>query len=299
MKKIKFIITLFSFIYVLPIYIKAQSVSLSIRNIETIEDFKIAIDSSSFQVVMPEFNSWFPRIVSATNWQNRISPNYMLHYYIDVHDEDDIMFDSLAEQSEKMYSQLNEFFEMKADSKQEILAQQTRLLCFIIKTRTNTTFGFMVDPHTLFFYLDTKQTPDYLEKFRHEYAHWVWTRLYGEAPSLFGEGLATYAEKMSNPELNISIFPDKKVDLENIPPLQEIAINDNFWQHKGMYTAGSLLIHFLVEKWGWDRLKSLFLISNFDDSEINEHFQEVYGQSLEKTDTEWRQFLRIKLIEKD
>ena len=80
---------------------------------------------------------------------------------------------------------------------------------------------------------------------------------------------------------------------------QEIAINDNFWQHKGMYTAGSFLIHYLVEKWGWDKLKRLFLISDFEDTEINEHFHQVYGLSLETVDTEWRQFLRTKLREKD
>ena len=209
----KMIYPILAFICALPMYVKAQSDSTSVEEIETIDDFKAAIDSTSFQVVMPEFNSWFPRIVSSTNWQNRISPNYMFNYYIDAHDEDDKLFDSLAEQSQVIYSELNKFFEMEANTKREILAQQTRLLCFIIKTRTNTTFGFMVDPHTFFFYLDTKQTPDYMEKFRHEYAHWIWGRLYGEAPSLFWEGLATYAEKMSNIESNISNFLDSNIDL--------------------------------------------------------------------------------------
>jgi hypothetical protein len=71
------------------------------------------------------------------------------------------------------------------------------------------------------------------------------------------------------------------------------------FQHKGMYTAGSLLIHFLVEKWGWNKLKNLFLISDFEDPKINDHFQEIYGQSLEKIEIEWRQFLKTNLGEKE
>ena len=299
MKKIKMSFTIVAFFSLFPIYVRAQTNSSYVRNIETIGDLKLAIDSSSYQIVMQNMDSWFPKIVSTTNWQNRISPSYMLHYYIDVNDDDDILFDSLAEQSETIFSQLNEFFEMEAITKQEILAQQTRLLCFIIKTQTNATFGFMVNPHTLFFYLDTKQTPDFMEKLRHEYAHWVWGRTYGEAPSLFWEGLATYAEKMSNPGSNTSSLLDTKIDLENIPSLHKIAFNDQFWRHKGMYTVGSLLIHFLVEKWGWEKLKKLFLISHFDDPKISEHFQQIYQQSLETIDFEWRQFIKTELMEKD
>jgi hypothetical protein len=107
--------------------------------------------------------------------------------------------------------------------------------------------------------------------------------------------LATYAEKLSDPESDINIFHNKNIDLDNIPPLKEIAITDNFWRHKGMYTAGSMLIYYLIEKWGWDKLKNLFLISEFEDPDIEKHFFEVYDTSLDAVDIEWREFLRTKL----
>ena len=296
MKSFKLIVTVLGLMCILPYGMNAQSELQLIEKIETLDDLKLSIDSSSFQVVMQGMESWFPKIVSATNWQNRISKNYMFHYYNHEGDDDDILLNSLLEQSEPIYNQLIDFFKIEANTKQEMLAQQTRLLCFIIKVRTNTTFGFMVNPHTLFFYLDTAQTPEYMDKFRHEYAHWVWGRTYGEAPSLFWEGLATYAEKLSNPNSKISNFLVNDLELKNIPPLQKLAINDIFWQQKGMYTVGSLFVHYLVEQWGWEKLKKLFLISDFNDPEINEHFHQIYGKSIEIVDTEWRNYLKTNLV---
>jgi len=72
------------------------------------------------------------------------------------------------------------------------------------------------------------------------------------------------------------------------------------WIYLKPLTLGYLfLIHYLVEKWGWNKVKSLFLISDFEDPDINKHFHQIYGRSLETVDTEWRHFLRTKLIEED
>lgn len=273
---------------------KAQPSDQLNVQIESIEDLKTAVDSSSFMDVISAMESWLPDVVSATQWEARISKNFMIHYFIDVNDEDDILFDSLIEKSEEIYDDLNEFFEIEAGSKQEILAQQTRLLCFIIKTRSRTTFGFLNDPHTFFFYLDTENTPNYMEKFRHEYAHWVWGRSFGEAPSFLWEGLATYAEKMSYPQSDVSNLMIRGISLESIPPLTECVKNEVFWSQKGMYTAGSQFVYYLVENWGWDKLKQLFLISDFEDSDIQEHFFQIYGFKLENLDKDWRAFLNME-----
>ena len=236
-------------------------------------------------------NSWFPSVVANTSWKTLISDHFAINYYIEKHDEDDHIFDSLLFESEKIYNELNSFFEIEANSKQDKLAQKTRLLSFIIKIQSNITFGFLNDPHTFFFYLDTNQTPDYMEKFRHEYAHWVWGRSYGEAPSFLWEGLATYAEKMSAPNSDISNLLAQRKDLVNIPPLNDCVNNEVFWKQTGMYTAGSLFIHYLIENWGWDKLKQLFLISDFEDSDIHKHFYQIYGRKLENMDNDWNTFL--------
>ena len=62
--------------------------------------------------------------------------------------------------------------------------------------------------------------------------------------------------------------------------------------------VSSLWIHFLVERWGWDKLKSLFLISDYEDRNIVDNFSKVYGQKLEDVDAEWRHFLSSRLVSK-
>jgi hypothetical protein len=59
-----------------------------------------------------------------------------------------------------------------------------------------------------------------------------------------------------------------------------------------MYTAGSLLIHFLVEEYGWDRLKEFCLLTDFQDPDVLAHFEQAYGCSLDSADSELRKFLR-------
>jgi hypothetical protein len=59
-----------------------------------------------------------------------------------------------------------------------------------------------------------------------------------------------------------------------------------------MYLVSGLWIHFLVERWGWDKLKHLFLLSEYEDPNIIDHFHQVYGQTLEEADLAWRRHLR-------
>ena len=161
--------------------------------------------------------------------------------------------------------------------------------------KSKTTFGFLNDPHTFFFYLDPEGTPNYLEKFRHEYAHWVWGRSFGEAPSFLSEGLATFAEKMSIPQSNLSNLNYSQLDFASLPRLNECVKNEVFWSQRGMYTAGSLFVYYLVENWGWAKLKQLFLISDFEDPEIHQHFSQIYGLKLENMDKDWKLFLEEHL----
>ena len=48
---------------------------------------------------------------------------------------------------------------------------------------------------------------------------------------------------------------------------------------------------FLVSNWGWDKLKLLFLESDYEDPLIQEHFKEIYGYSLEDMDDPFKKFL--------
>ena len=265
--------------------------------IQTVADLKAAVNSPGFMKVIKGMNSWLPGLVSSLDWGTKMSRRFMMLYYIDVHDEDDAIFENFLNKSEDIYEQLEYFFRIKAGSKQDSLALKTRLICIIVKTRTERTFGSLTDPHHLFYFLDTKKDPRYMEKFRHEYAHWIWGRLYGEAPSFFNEGVAVYAEKMSYPGASLDNFLEAVVDIDKVPPLNEIAFNENFWKHRGVYTAGGLFIYYLVGKYGWQPLKRLFLLSEFEDKKILEHFKQAYGTNLDDIDKKWRNFIKLKLIE--
>jgi hypothetical protein len=66
---------------------------------------------------------------------------------------------------------------------------------------------------------------------------------------------------------------------------------DGFWKHKGMYTVSGLWIHFLVNDSGWDRLKTFFLSSHFEDEQVTDHFEQVYAEELDATESRWKDYL--------
>ena len=239
---------------------------------------------------------WLPSLVSSTPWQSRFLPDFLVHYYNDDQNIADNFLDLLGREFEKIYKQLLQFFHIKPQSKIEKVAQQTRFTCFIVHSKASISFGSLRDPFVLFYLLDTQKDPDYLHRFRHEIAHMVWGRSYGEAPPLFQEGIAVCAEHMSSPAANRNDFLNSApIDGERIPLLAEMAITENFWKHRSLYPVymiSGFWIHFLIEKWDWDRLKALFLISQYEDPDIADHFYRIYGQKLEGVEGDWRHFLK-------
>jgi hypothetical protein len=280
-----------------PLDSERQMMMDAIR-IENLDDLKAMISSTLWaQAVQSE--GWVQRIASSLQWEVRLSRRFLLHCYIDFHDEDDALFTSFLQECEQICDQVEQFLQIEPRSKQEKLLMQSRFILFVVKTRSSRTFGSLPDPHTMFYLLDPRQDPNYMRRFRHEIAHWVWGHLYGEAPPLFQEGVATYADSMSEPGADASEFLRRHpLDVEQLPPLCDLALTENFWSYNAesgrhasgqpLYVVASLWIHFLVEKWGWDKLKHLFLISDYEDHAIADHFSEVYGRALGDVDVEWR-----------
>jgi len=104
---------------------------------------------------------------------------------------------------------------------------------------------------------------------------------------------------MSAPGADVSELSDTgSMEVEQVPPLCDLALTENFWAYneklrqkasgQPLYRVARLWIHFLVEKWGWDKLRSLFLISDYEDGNIVDNFAQVYGQTLVDADAEWR-----------
>jgi hypothetical protein len=143
--------------------------------------------------------------------------------------------------------------------------------------------------------LNPEKDPDYMVKLSHELAHWIWGRHYGEAPPLFNEGVAVYAERMSTCDATeCDLLSDLYARCFPPPPLGEVIHGEGFWRHKGMYTFSGLWIHFLIRESGWNKLKEFFLRSDFEDQHVVEHFESVYGEQLETVESRWKDYLAEK-----
>lgn len=264
--------------------------------IENLSDLKNAIRPTTLFQVFRTMDTWMPNLVASTNWETQLSKNILLNYYIDHKDTNDVLFENFLDLSDSIIEELELFFEIESETKGEHLASSTRLITFIIKTEAEITFGTLPDPHLLFYYLDPEKDQNYMQRFRHEYAHWAFGRIYGEAPSLFYEGVATYAEKQSGRDQVIPLFPSSHLELDEIPSLAELASNDTFWKTSHNYTISALFIDFLVREWGWDKLKTFFLESDYEDPEANEHFRDIYGLGLQELDIPFKEYLEKKSL---
>ena len=106
-------------------------------NIGGLKDLKAAIKPATLFPVLQTMGTWMPKLVSSTKWQTELSDNIVLNYYIDHSDTNDVLFESFLTQSDTIIKELDKFFEMAPSSKGEHLASSTRLICFIIKTKTD------------------------------------------------------------------------------------------------------------------------------------------------------------------
>jgi len=239
---------------------------------------------------------WFPELTGSLRWQILLSEHLMLHYYHDaVHSQ--AFAGELLDMMERLYTEVMEFLIPPPRSKQERISVQGRCSCFIVHTDSERTFGTLEDSNTLFYLMDPERYPEYPSRLRHEIAHLIWGKLYGEAPPLFNEGLAVYAEHMSAPDADFgSLLAHDTLLLDDIPPLVKIVDDDNFWKYGPFYGVGGVLVCYLVENYGWDALRRFFLASDYDDPKALRHFAEVYCQDLMSVDSDWRDYLRARTI---
>lgn len=234
---------------------------------------------------------WLPELISSAPWQIKLTPHFQFYYYCDTQ-EDEAFSDTLYTNMERIYSEVADFLPCEQQSSQVAFSNQPRLECFILHTSSTRTFGTTMDKGQIFYLLDPVQDPEYLQRLRHEIMHMLWGIRHGEAPPLFNEGIANFVEHLSAPNADIDVFlQNAPFVLANTPPLAEIADTQVYWEHGSFYTAGGLLVWYLVDRWGWENLERLFAISDYRDSNILDHFYEVYQKDLSTVDIEWRQHL--------
>lgn len=234
-------------------------------------------------------------LVAMTSWQSRMSDHFVLQYYDDT-DSSDGLLDTFIDEFERIYADLMDWMKIVPRTKQDRIACETKLTCIVVGTSSPRTFGTIGSTGVLFYLLDPQQDPQYMRKFRHEIAHLVWGRSYGEAPPLFNEGLAVYAVTASDPTSGDRQMPRVAGQLlDSLPPLVELAQTAAFWDAyshgRPVYQMSAHWVRYLIEQWGWDRLGGLFLASDYEDADIDGHFQLVYGHDMATVEADWRSWM--------
>lgn len=260
------------------------------QSISSLGDLKAALITPEWVEVVQDQATWLPRLVEQTTWQTRLSTHFVLHYVDDTPQTTGALFTNFLDASENIYNELIAFFELQPKTKQEALIERGRLTYFIVHTRSQRTFGGLTDPHLLFYLMDIGADPDVMTRIRHELAHWVWSRRFGEAPRLWQEGVAVYAElssgTMRDARSNDYLLKPPPADA---PRMIDLANNARFWQYDNAYLVAGSWIAYLVKQRGWEPLKALFLRCDYEDTDSPTKFLDIYGVTMDAMEDECRE----------
>ena len=244
-----------------------------------------------------EFDWNAEECIAAIQWEIRTSPHFLLHSYCDLPAEE-VVDQTFINALEQMHVELAAFLSLSAQNKHERISLETTFTFFIVQINASRQFGSIGSPNVLFYVMnptvDGLHSDFHMLRFRHELTHLLWGQAYGEAPPLFMEGLAEYAGyRGAADELTIPV----KAKLAEVPPLTDIALTDDYWKHGGgsLYRASGAWVKYLVERWGWEKLKTLFLLTEYTDTQIRDHFAQVYDQKLETVEADWRDCVMMTL----
>lgn len=253
------------------------------------------LDDLRANLLSPREMDWHPECIAAIQWESRMSPHFLLHSYCDLPAEA-VVDQTFVEALERMHAEVAAFLSLSAQNKHERISLETTFACFFLQIDASRQFGSLLSPNVLFYLLNpTVERLDskfHMTRLRHEIAHLLWGQTYGEAPPLFMEGLAEYAGYLgAADELAVPV----KAKLAEAPPLTDVVLADAYWKHEwsDRYRASGAWVQYLVERWGWEKLKTLFLLTEYADTQIEHHFEQVYAKKLEAIDADWRNALMM------
>ncbi len=249
------------------------------------------LDDLRANLLSPREMDWHPECIAAIQWESRMSPHFLLHSYCDLPAEA-VVDQTFVDALEQMHAEVAAFLSLSAQNKHERISIETTFTCFFLQIDASRQFGSMLSPNVLFYLLNPTvghlDSTFHMTRLRHEIAHLLWGQTYGEAPPLFCEGLAEYAGHLgAAEELTVPV----KAKLAEVPPLTDVVLADDYWNRQewsDRYRASGAWVQYLVERWGWEKLKALFLLTDYRDTQIRERFEQVYAQRLETADADWR-----------
>lgn len=233
---------------------------------------------------------WHPECIAAVQWESRMSPHFLLHSYCDLPAEA-VVDQTFVDALEQMHAEVAAFLSLSARNKHERISLETTFTCFFLQIDASRQFGSLLSPNVLFYLLNPTigrlDSKFHMTRLRHETTHLLWGQTYGEAPPLFMEGLAEYAGYQgAADELTVPV----RAKLAEAPPLTDVVVADDYWKRewRDRYRASGAWVQYLVERWGWEKLKTLFLLTEYSDTQIRDRFEQVYAQKLETVDADWR-----------
>lgn len=266
--------------------------ALAIGNVRDLVD---AASSGRLAELFPTIDRWLPQMMASSSWSVRLSQHFLLLYHLDGDDVAALDQEAFLVESEQVRKEIIDYFGALWSAQESKEAFKRHLTLLLLHVKSTITFGTPLKPDLLLYLLDTHQDPEYMVKFRHEFTHWLWGSMYGEAPGLFNEGLAVVVETMSQcGKTEADLFRGVR-PLDEVPPLQDLCANERFFgQGTALYRSAGTFVYFLSSRWGWDRVAELFRRTDFDDTSIASTFAQVFGISLQEADVRWRDYLRLK-----
>jgi hypothetical protein len=265
------------------------------KSVGSVRDLVDAVSSGKLAELFPTMDRRLPQMVAASSWSVRLSEHYLLLYHRDMEATEVFDQEAFLAESEQIRTEIIAYFGSLWSSKECQSTLKRHLTVMLLHTRSRRKFGTLVKPDFLLYLLDPRQDPDYMVEIRHEYAHWVWGAMYGEAPAVFNEGLAVVVETMSRRGKTEADLLRGLQPLDRVPALHDLCTNNRFFEHvTGYYRIAGTFVHFLSSRWGWMLVAKLFKRTDYEDPTVADTFAQVFGISLPETDAAWRDCLRLK-----
>lgn len=150
--------------------------------------------------------------------------------------------------------------------------------------------GFASDEISLTYIDRDAAYSDLTSVFKHEGTHILDRQIARERPIIMTEGMAVYVAGGHFKPEDLEKRAAALLILENYIPLAELADDFYFSQHEIGYLEGGAFIKFLVDKFGWERVRSFygsFQSAPTDSAMLDAALRANFSQSLEELEAEW------------
>jgi hypothetical protein len=150
--------------------------------------------------------------------------------------------------------------------------------------------GFASDEISLTYIDRDAAYSDLTSVFKHEGTHILDRQIAHERPTIMTEGMAVYVSGGHFKPEDLEKRAAGLLILEDYIPLPELADDFYFSQHEIGYLEGGAFIQFLVDTFGWDKVRAFygsFQSAPSESAMLDAALRTTFDQSLEELEAEW------------